>query len=242
MINNDFCKIYTNYINNNYYGSCGDLSIIMDPFVKKYGNQLNYNSKEDILSLPIYFINNNYYICSDMFSFIDWTCNNIIEVYVPTNNHIDIVEVIKVLNNTPSCLKEINNGIFMYYIPLHQFLCKYITNPNISELEFMNTIENIIDPQKYISSNYKFYKKIKPIIIEKNLNADIDNLNDKINSLIKENKKLNAKIRNLELDIHYLKLENPKKIINYDYNEIKNRNKQLNNEFKRIYKLISKKI
>jgi hypothetical protein len=60
----------------------------------------------------------------------------------------------------------------------------------------------------------------------------ISQLQQKINSITNLNTRL---INTLS------KKENNNKIIKYDYAEIKSKNQKLNNEFKRIYKLIAKK-
>lgn len=74
------------------------------------------------------------------------------------------------------------------------------------------------------------------------LNSRISNLELSFLDLTKENIQLKEKIRLNNIEIHYLKSINNKKIVKYNYQEIKNRNKQLNQEFKRVYKLISKNI
>ena len=60
--------------------------------------------------------------------------------------------------------------------------------------------------------------------------------------LINENNLLKNQVRQNKIEIHYLKSINNEKIVKYNYQEIKNKNKQLNQEFKRVYKLISKNI
>ena len=63
----------------------------------------------------------------------------------------------------------------------------------------------------------------------------------RIGNNIKEIKLLKEQNRNLQLEIHYLKLDSEKNRPNIDYESIKKRNNSLNKEFKRIYKLTKMK-
>ena len=89
-----------------------------------------------------------------------------------------------------------------------------------------------------IEFQYIPFKKQHELEFEKRLQKlELNNLD-----LINENNLLKNQVRQNEIEIHYLKSINKEKIVKYNYQEIKNRNKQLNQEFKRVYKLISKNI
>ena len=66
----------------------------------------------------------------------------------------------------------------------------------------------------------------------------IKDINNKFDKLEKENKLLKEKIKNNELELYYLKSINTNNNVKYNYKEIKNRKKQLHNEFKRVAKLM----
>lgn len=72
---------------------------------------------------------------------------------------------------------------------------------------------------------------------DKKFNDLFENTSDIIKELKKDLEHKNEKIRNLELEVHYLKSQSEKKVT-IDYEAIKQKNKLLNNEFKRIYKLM----
>lgn len=99
--------------------------------------------------------------------------------------------------------------------------------------------EHFLELEKFDEYNIIKFKKIDCIetkII--NLESKYDKI---INDLTKKFKdKLNIqnnKIRNLELEVHYLKSQTEKKV-EIDYEIIKQKNKALNTEFKRVAKLM----
>ena len=110
---------------------------------------------------------------------------------------------------------------------------------------------NFKNALKFLNLYFEFkiidYKhdSIKQSEIINNLESKFDkkfnDLFENISEIIKELKKdldvKNEKIRNLELEVHYLKSQSEKKVT-IDYDAIKQKNKLLNNEFKRIYKLM----
>ena len=118
---------------------------------------------------------------------------------------------------------------------------------NNSNQNTMNTYKQVFKYlELYIEFNIIDYKPNSIILFEviNNLESKFDTkFNDLFNNtsdIIKELKKdldnKNEKIRNLELEVHYLKSQSEKKVT-IDYEAIKQKNKLLNNEFKRIYKL-----
>ncbi len=97
----------------------------------------------------------------------------------------------------------------------------------------MNELEN---------NNKLLNEKVRKYEIDNSKsNESIKLLLNKVDELEKNNKLLNEKVRNDEIEIHYLKSTIQNKNIKYNYEEIKNRNKKLNSDFKKVYRLISKK-
>lgn len=112
--------------------------------------------------------------------------------------------------------------------------CNKLSQYYLGDLIFIElTNENIL-LEKIKYGNNKLHKN-ENNKIKQEFNLELKKIKN-------ENKILNIKIRELEIQLHYLKLEQPDKKINYNYEEIKDKNKNLNNEFKRVYRLISKNI
>ena len=123
-----------------------------------------------------------------------------------------------------------------------------------SELEkkfndlFKNKINHI---EGYIKERLLKNNLSLECIYEKKFNDLFENTSDIIKELKKDlnNKEIdlrvcqelikihNEEIKNLELEVHYLKSQIEKKV-EIDYESIKKRNKNLNNEFKRVAKLM----
>lgn len=70
----------------------------------------------------------------------------------------------------------------------------------------------------------------------------INDNKEKISNLECTIKKMEEKIREQSMELHYLKLSTNGAKVKYNYEEIKEQRKKINNEFKRIYKLIRKNI
>ena len=100
----------------------------------------------------------------------------------------------------------------------------------------------------YNTDSYKsMIKAIKEYITveEQEITFDMEDLQNKyenvltvVNDMKHELNQKNNKIRDLEVRIHYLEMSSNDKKVNYDYEVIKQKNKALHTEFKRIYKLI----
>lgn len=123
------------------------------------------------------------------------------------------------------------------YFPIDIFsFCKYLLYGD-------NYFSN-----EYSNDNYKpILKAIKKHIIieEQEISFEMEDLQNKyenvfalINEMKHELIQKNNKIRDLEVRMHYLELNNSDKKVSYDYDSIKQKNKVLHTEFKRIYKLI----
>ena len=99
--------------------------------------------------------------------------------------------------------------------------------------------EIIIIKQLYDNTEYSI-KEFEGKIF--NLELQIHEL-ELLNLYLKnDNIILKEKVRKNDIEIYYLKLTNNEKRVKYNYQEIKQKNKNLNQEFKRVYKLISKNI
>jgi hypothetical protein len=135
-----------------------------------------------------------------------------------------------------------------YYWSHHYQQYKYNYTQYKNENEFVksrisdvgNEQDKLIHLKIYNTYEFQFisFKKQHELEFEKRLQKlELNN-----SELQKENNLLKNQVRQNEIEIHYLKSINKEKIVKYNYQEIKNRNKQLNQEFKRVYKLISKNI
>lgn len=104
------------------------------------------------------------------------------------------------------------------------------------EIHKYNTILNILNSCfEFKIIDYKYnYLEIK---YDKKFNDLFENTSNIIKELKQNLDKKNEKLRELELKVHYLESQIEKKVT-IDYEAIKKRNKNLNNEFKRVAKLM----
>lgn len=127
---------------------------------------------------------------------------------------------------------ESRNYSKLFYYDDFKYL---IHNENIIAVHNSAKItERIIKKHSPELQTLKYKFKVKNIDIDDNF---VYITKDKYDSLISLNNKLTNDIKNYKSEIAYLKEVNSKSRI-YDYNEIKEKNKKLNNEFKRIVKLM----
>ena len=207
-----------------------------------YKNFINYNSELDKVTLPIHHTNmKEFYIDADI-------------IYSILNNGVSLTPMLlrdtfnhqQPFQNNQSEKRyfKINDGILKTYIGVRIEFAHFITsNKPIDCCTFKNLYSTSEQESKTLLS---YYNCITPHFIDlKNdenlnkINRRLDNLELSNLELQNENKLLKEKIRTNEIELHYLKSINKEKIIKYNYEEIKNRNKKLNQEFKRVYKLIS---
>lgn len=243
LIHYNFC------LNNKCLNNCYDKHL--HQLSNKFNYTLNYDLNTNILNIPIFNINNIYYIHSDTIfglffnnqHFINskYFIDNILNGDNNILNHnlsFNISNIHYLQHN--EILKEIDNGHIIFYYPINKYFKYYCLN---KDTNYINTelIKNKYTPE-LINKQFYIYSQINPIIIKKNLdyNSIIQKIEFEFQNLISENIFLKNKIKDLELNIHYLNLNNIN-TIKYNYKDIKNKNKQLNNEFKRIYKLINKR-
>jgi hypothetical protein len=161
--------------------------------------------------------------------------------YYSYNNMFKICclhEYYKLIEQTTSqtglCTRSFESRNYSKLFDYNDF--KYlIYNENIIAVHNTTKItERIIKKHNPELQTLKYNFKIKNIEIDDNF---VYITKDKYDSLISLNKKLTNDIKNYKSEIAYLKEINSKSRI-YDYNEIKQKNKKLNNEFKRIVKLM----
>jgi hypothetical protein len=142
----------------------------------------------------------------------------------------------------------IKDGEYLVYIPLTKEFISYLTSNEIMDY---STCKNLYNEHNDTIINHilSLYNCITPHFIDLKNDENLNKINIRLNNLESsnlelqnENKLLKEKIRINEIELHYLKSINKEKIIKYNYEEIKNRNKKLNQEFKRVYKLISNNV
>lgn len=126
--------------------------------------------------------------------------------------------------NTPSFLNYKNINL----IRQNDFGYGYRSECQTSELELIINIITIECKNTKDSIESKYDKKFNDLF---------ENTSDIIKELKQDLDKKNEKLRELELKVHYLESQIEKKVT-IDYEAIKKRNKNLNNEFKRVAKLM----
>jgi hypothetical protein len=135
---------------------------------------------------------------------------------------------------------EISDSDNLFQNPIyHNFYRKFIIQRNIKYV-FRNDIIYALHFYEFIDNMYN-YNKNENLKLENKYDKKFNELFENTSDIIKELKKdldiKNEKIRELETKVHYLELQTDKKV-KYNYNEIKQKNKLLNNEFKRVAKLM----
>lgn len=131
-----------------------------------------------------------------------------------------INEINNVLHSTEQCVSQNSTFLHRYLNGLYES----VPHPEFYKEEFYDIFQPLDKDIEYI------YNHIILEITEELINKEL------INKLELDNKELINKIRELNIRLDYLEKNNMNTI--YNYNEIKNKNKRLNNEFKRIFKLI----
>lgn len=213
--------------------------------VKLIGKFYKYNHKTNKLLIPIFYNQNNLYSNFEFDIFKKLKINMI--KYPNKIIYYDLLYL-----HTPVygyyMLDNIQNGhIYMVLHFIHLYNCE-INKININEelsdyILRQSKIHNI--QTNYFNFNFIEFKTK----LQKNQEKDLNILKNNIlqlqisnQNILNENNLLKNQVRQNEIEIHYLKSINKEKKVKYNYQEIKNRNKQLNQEFKRIYNLISKNI
>jgi len=170
---------------------------------------VNNNTKDN----EEYFIYNGViyksYLIGDTFSY-----------YLLVYNEFSINEFINMCHNN------------IQYNSIEQYNNLYDSYKLLNELFEFNIIDHDHDSKKQLEYLNNLESKF-----DKKFNDLFENTSDIIKELKQDLNIKNEKIRNLELEVHYLKSQSEKKIT-IDYNAIKQKNKLLNNEFRRMFKLM----
>lgn len=186
------------------------------------------------ISINVFYYDNKKYLMKvdseSLVEFLNKHVNNICDESL--RNH-----VINIKDGTQSMISNIHrNNDYHFSYHYKQFCYNNLVVPTHS-LPFGK--EQLLELEKFDEYNIIKFLKIDCIenqIItlktkyDKIINDLTKNLEDKLNIQ-------NNKIRNLELEVHYLKSQTEKKV-EIDYVIIKQKNKALNTEFKRVAKLM----
>ncbi len=172
----------------------------------------------DKLILEIFHMNNNYYISKNFIHLLTYEKSCFMELY----RHID-ENLFSLPRRDLVKQNKINNSISINYngfnIELWNINLKKITNLNNYDVKIINYQTDI--------------EKIK-----QEYNNKINKLETKNNKLLNDlskKDKLNKRLVNILTIYKYYELNNVQK---YNYEEIKEKNKKLNSEFKRVAKLM----
>lgn len=175
-----------------------------------------------------------------------WSLDDLSKLKVKTKYH-NILDQLKNGNIVDICTtngvikvigKHTSDSLFQN-VDYSSFWRKYIKHIGIESV-IHNGIINVDRHCKLINNIYNLIEN-ENIRIESKYDKKINDLFENTSDMIKELKqdldKRNEKLRELELKVHYLESQIEKKVtINYE--AIKKRNKNINNEFKRIAKLM----
>ena len=177
--------------------------------------------------LPIYKYLDNYYIDSFIY--------NRIETYLTYNKKLPEMDIDIYDNKKQYPLYALNNPKLILLLSEYskeEILTDH-KNKIIMNLYGTGGMGNPLPEDIFL---------FKPKIYDEMPVDNFDLIFAKLNKLENENSILKEKLRECKIEIHYLKSCNLNKKVNYNYEEIKQKNKKLNSEFKRVYKLISKNI
>ena len=220
------------------------LKIIFNRELTKMKNNLSL-FKYDKLIITIYKNNYKYYISEILHDF-----------HIGKNNHI-IDNTFQMMNNTynkdgdyiryKNSVRHFQiNALFGYPYVVHGEELPVHMNNNETRKQLDQLKQYyIFEEQEIIFDTEDLQNKCKDLLETVNeLKNDSKDLKDKYENLLMVTDELkcdlnqkNNKIRDLEVKIHYLEMNNVGKKVKYDYLALKQKNKVLHSEFKRIYKL-----
>jgi hypothetical protein len=179
-------------------------------------------------------LNNNSYESKSIFyngEIIDTLCYECLQCYLLNNKNFNVCAYIEKYNPNMGIIDKkynaiINNKLNQYY----EFNIIEYDHDSKLQSEIINDLES------------KFNKKFNDLFentsdIIKELKKDLIVKDIALRACQERCVVHNEKIRNLELEVYYLKSQSEKKVT-IDYESIKQKNKLLNNEFKRMYKLM----
>lgn len=201
--------------------------------LKKQCNIFKKYVANDKLILEIFHMNNNYYISKNFIHLLTYEKSCFMELY----RHID-----KFLFSLPSrdLVKQnkINDSISINYngFNIELWNINELNNPLNKDFKLNINLINLTNLNNYDIKIINYQTDIEKI--EKEYNNKINKLETKNNKLLNElskKDKLNKRLVNILTIYKYHELNNVQK---YNYEEIKEKNKKLNNEFKRVAKLM----
>jgi RNAse (barnase) inhibitor barstar len=175
-----------------------------------------------------------------------WSFDDVSKLKVKTKYH-NIYNQLKHGNVTEicttegviKCIKKSSCADIFKNKDWSNFSQKYIKHIHMKSVYYNNGLE--VDGFFKLIDNIFTNIKNENIRIEskydKKFNDLFENTSDIINELKQDLNNKHEKIRELELKVHYLESQIEKKVT-IDYDAIKKRNKNLNNEFKRVAKLM----
>lgn len=147
--------------------------------------------------------------------------------------HREIIDICTT-NGVIKCIKIYNEST-----DFQTFKTKYIKHIDVESIS-SNDMIKIDSHCKLINNIYNLIENTKDRIeskYDKKFNDLFENTSNIIKELKQDLDKKNEKLRELELKVHYLESQIEKKVT-IDYEAIKKKNKNLNNEFKRVAKLM----
>lgn len=154
----------------------------------------------------------NYYTLQSPNKLILYEYNNSIDNYISINN-CECMDIIYSINNHTYSIGDYNDHLFISDII--NLDTKHINNNDIvsNKLDLYNILEN-----------------------------NIQSLENKLSTMSMNMENINKKLFNIKGAMNkYIVVSNidtKSNLVKYNYEEIKNRNSKLNNEFKRIFKLL----
>ncbi len=253
---NNIIKIIKDINNANHNFNCQSLNSNWRTYIYlNYKDVLKYDEITNKVYIPIFKIKNNYYIDSMLIIHCFKCYLHTPETYT-INNFPNLTGILSNYNGIPIVYYRVNYNLEQLIKKektIEQLKCQ--NHHNHTAILFYEHIEPVIIekllPEEHIELLQNELNDLKI-----NLNIKSEQVSDKIRKLELENtellyklsnlefknNELKNKIRNMDLELHYLKLDSSNKKIKYNYDDIKKRNKLLNQEFKRVYKLISKNI
>ena len=224
-------------------------------YMLKYKHIIKYDCDLNKLTLPIYHINKEeFYIDANIIYHLYDVTKNDHALHGITNYlshlcmNVNSYNPMKPYEYMQKRYNIIKDGEYLVYIPLTKAFISYLTSNKPMDY---STCRNLYNDKNDTTINHilSLYNCITPHFIDLKNDENINKINRRLNNLElsnlelqNENKLLKEKIRTNEIELHYLKSTNKEKKIKYNYEEIKNKNKELNKEFKRVYKLISNNV
>lgn len=187
----------------------------------------------DKLILEIFHMNNNYYISKNFINLLTYEKSCFMELY----RHID-ENLFSLPRRDLVKQNKINNSISINYNGFNLELLNINELNNLSNKDFKLNI-NLIKLTNLNNYGVKIINYQTDIEkIKQEYNNKINKLETKNNKLLNDlskKDKLNKRLVNILTIYKYHELNNVQK---YNYEEIKEKNKKLNSEFKRVVKLM----